>query len=516
MPDTEEDLMSDELAGLDAVGQAELVRAGQVSAEELVEAAIARVERVDPQLNTVIHHNFERARREARSSRSAAPFCGVPILLKDIAAGNRAGDPYHSGTRFLRDAQYRARATSYLVQKFLDGGFVDIGRTNVPELGAWATTEPDAYEPTRNPWNTDYASGGSSGGAAAAVASGVVPVAHASDGGGSIRNPASQCGIIGLKPSRGRVSPGPEIADMMWAGMAAELAVTRTVRDTAAVLDLVSGPMPGDNVVAPAPARRYREEVGADPGRLRIGFVTDVPKESGDAAFPPDALPMLGRFIENLGFVPQTPSAATHPECSAAVTGTAELLAELGHDVEPSFPAPVLEGPGVFVVPILACSQANFVERMGVALGRPIGEADMDSDNWLITQLGQLTTGSDYLTAVSGLNDFTRRMASWWEEGFDILVTPTLTDLPPRLGTLRPNPDKPLDAWMRTAALLAFTMPFNVTGQPAISLPVRLSANGLPIGVQLVAAFGREDLLLRVASQVEAAGAFIGRPPIHA
>lgn len=508
--------MPAELEALDAVGQAALVRQGKISPDELVEAAIERVERIDPQLNAVIHRNFERARREARSARPEAPFCGVPILFKDLAAGNRAGDPHHWGTRFLRDAGYRAPGTSHLIQKLLDGGFVDIGRTNVPELGAWATTEPDAYGPTRNPWNTEYASGGSSGGAAAAVASGMVPLAHASDGGGSIRNPASQCGIIGLKPSRGRVSPGPETTDMMWAGMAAELAVTRSVRDTAAVLDLVSGPMPGDNVVAPAPARRYREEVGADPGRLRIGFVTEFPANAAQAPFPPEAFPMLGRFIESLGFVPDTPSASVHPECRAAVTSTTELLAELGHDVEPSFPEPVVQGPGVFVVPILACSQANFVERMGVALGRPIGAADMDTDNWLITQVGQRTTGSDYLTAISGLNGFTRRMASWWEDGFDLLVTPTLTDLPPRLGALGPDPAKPLDAWMRTASLLAFTMPFNITGQPAISLPVRLSKGGLPIGVQLVAAYGREDLLIRVAAQIEEAGALIGPPPIHA
>ncbi|CAA0125961.1 6-aminohexanoate-cyclic-dimer hydrolase [Mycolicibacterium vanbaalenii] len=508
--------MPDELAGLDAVGQAELVRAGKVSADELIDAAITRLEQIDPQLNAVIHRNFERARREARSMRSEAPFCGVPILFKDIAAGNRAGDPYHWGTRFLRDADYRAPGTSHLVQKFLDAGFIDIGRTNVPELGAWATTEPDAYGPTRNPWNTEYASGGSSGGAAAAVASGMVPLAHASDGGGSIRNPASQCGIVGLKPSRGRVSVGPESSDAMWAGLAAELAVTRSVRDTAAVLDLVSGPMPGDTVVAPTPTRPYREEVGADPGRLRIGFVAEFPTNAGEAEFPAEALPMLGRFVEALGFVPDTPTASVHPECSTAVMRTAELLEELGHDVEPSFPAPVVAGAGVFVVPLLACSQANFVERMGVTLGRPIGEADMDADNWLITHVGQRTMGSDYLTALSGLNTFTRSMAAWWENGFDLLVTPTLTDLPPRLGALRPDPGKPLDAWMRTASLLAFTIPFNITGQPAISLPVGLSESGLPIGVQLVAGYGREDLLLRVAAQIEGAGALIGRPPIHA
>ncbi|UXA20358.1 amidase [Mycobacterium sp. SMC-4] len=508
--------MPDELALLDATGQAELVRTGRISAHELVDAAIARVEHIDPQLNAVIHRNFERARREAGSLRSEAPFCGVPILLKDIAAGNRAGDPYHWGTRFLRSAGYRAPGTSYLVQKLLHGGFVDIGRTNVPELGAWATTESDAYGPTHNPWNTEYASGGSSGGAAAAVASGMVPLAHASDGGGSIRNPASQCGIIGLKPSRGRVSVGPESSDAMWAGLAAECAVTRSVRDTAAVLDLVSGPMPGDTVVAPTPTRRYRDEIGAEPGRLRIGFITELPTGTEDATLLPEALPMLGRFIEALGFVPDPPAASVHPECSAAVTTTTELLRNLGHDVEPSFPAPMLTGAGVFVMPILACSQANFVERMSVALGRPIGEADMDTDNWLITRVGQRTTGSDYLTALTGLNNFTRSMTAWWEDGFDLLLTPTLTDLPPRLGALRPDPAKPLDAWLRTASLLAFTMPFNITGQPAISLPVRLSDSVLPIGVQLVAAYGREDLLLRVAAQIEGAGALIGRPPIHA
>jgi len=506
----------DDLARLDAVGQAELVRNGEVTAEELVESAIARVERIDPKLNAIIHRHFERALEEARSVRSEAPFCGVPILLKDLGAGNRGGDPHHWGTRFLRDAGYRAPGTSFLVQKLLDGGFVDIGRTNVPELGAWATTEPDAYGPTRNPWNTEHASGGSSGGAAAAVASGMVPLAHASDGGGSIRNPASQSGIIGLKPSRGRVSLGPEIGES-WAGLVMELAVTRTVRDTAAVLDLVCGPMPGDTVVAPAPARPYRQEVGTDPGKLRIGFIAERPGEAVGAPPPPEVLPMLGRLVEALGFAPQVPAAAIHPECSAAVTTTAALLDELGHDVVESFPAAVAEGLGPSVIPIIACSQANFVELMGVALGREIGEADMDADNWLITRLGQRISASDYLTAVNGLNAFTRRMAAWWDGGFDVLVTPTLTDLPPRLGTLRPDPSKPLDAWVRTGSLLAFTMPFNVTGQPAISLPLGLSESGLPIGVQLVAAYGREDVLIRVASQLEKAGAFIaGTPPVHA
>jgi amidase len=478
----------EELADLDATAQARLVQRGDLTPIELVDAAIARIERLNPRLNAVIYEHFERARREARGALPDGPFRGVPFLLKDLAGGAAAGDPYTWGTRFLRDADYRHPTSSYIVEKFRRAGLVVVGRSNVPELGAWATTESDAYGPCRNPWNPEYASGGSSGGAAAAVASGMVPVAHASDGGGSIRNPASQCGIIGLKPTRGRISLGPDIAEG-WAGMAFEFVVTRSVRDTAALLDAVEGAMPGDPYDAARPLRPYAQEVGAAPGRLRIGLLSN----------------RLGTEV--------------HSDCVAALEAAGRRLAALGHEVDESYPPPLVDRNDFLPngITIVSASQAHLIEVFGRMLGRRLGPDDMDQDNWAITELGQSVSTVAYLDALQAMNGFRRRVAAWWADGHDLLVTPTLTGPPPRLGEHRPVPGQPLVAWTRTAELLRFTIPFNVTGQPAISLPLHWSDEGLPIGVQLVAAFGREDLLLRVAAQLEADGAWRGRrPPIRA
>ncbi|MDQ1462329.1 MAG: amidase, partial [Actinomycetota bacterium] len=298
---------------LDATAQAELVRTGEASAVELVDDAIARVEKLNGELNAVIHPRFEQARDEARGSLPDGPFRGVPLLVKDLMCGIQ-GDPLHEGMKLLRDAQYRADHTDALAQKFLDAGFVCIGRTNTPELGIVPTTEPEAYGASRNPWDTDRTTGGSSGGSAAAVASGMVAVAHANDGGGSIRIPASCCGLVGLKPSRGRTSLMPDysvIDDLL----IAELCVTRTVRDTAGVLDALNGGAIGDTARAPAPARRYVEEIGASPGKLRIGLLTHNPLETGDI----------------------------HPDCVTAAEQTARLLESLGHTVEKTFPGALVD-----------------------------------------------------------------------------------------------------------------------------------------------------------------------------
>ena len=480
--------MTEGLAAADASEQAEAVRRGDVEPIELVDAAIERIERLNPQLNAVIHEHFDRARDEARGDLPEGPFRGVPFLLKDLGAGNRAGDPIHWGTRFLKDAKYRAETTSNIVQRFLAAGLVVVGRTNVPELGAWSITEPDAYGPTRNPWNTDYAAGGSSGGAAAATAAGLVPFAHGSDGGGSIRNPASQCGLVGLKPSRGRISLGPDTAEP-WAGMVYEFALTRTVRDAAMLLDCVHGPMSGDPYVATPPTRAYALEVGADAGELRVGFVERQPD-----------------------------GAALHPECEAAVQSAAQLLEALGHRVEADSPAP-LEGDLLLphVLNVIASNQARDVERFEEALGRTLGEGDLDADNWRITELGRAVTATSFIAATDAYNAYRRQMLQWWTDGFDLLVTPTITRPPPRVGEIVPSADKPLDAFMRSGALLSFCVPFNITGQPAISLPLHMSGDGLPVGIQLVAAAGREDVLIRVAAQLEAEVKWtLRRPPLHA
>ncbi|HTY19873.1 MAG TPA: amidase family protein [Myxococcota bacterium] len=467
---------------LDAVGQAELVRRGALSPPELLELAIARIEKRNPALNAVIHEHFERARREAAGTLPDGPFRGVPFLLKDLGVGNRAGDPIHWGTRFLRDAGYRAPTTSYLVEKFRAAGLVIAGRTNVPELGAWTTTEPAAYGPTRNPWDASRSSGGSSGGAAAAVAARMVAAAHASDGGGSIRNPASQCGLVGLKPSRGRISLGPDIGEA-WAGMTFEFAVTRTVRDTAALLDAVAENMPGDPYTARLPGRPYAQEVGAPPGALRVGIWADLP-------------------------------GPVHAECAGAAHEAARQLAGLGHRVEPARPAALGdESLMEWLVRVIASSQARIIDGFGRVLGRMLGPDDMDCDNWAVTELGQKVSASQYLEAVEQLSRFSRRVAAWWADGFDLLVTPTIPELPPPLGELVPDPAQPLKGFLRSGALTPFLIPFNVTGQPAISLPLSWSASGLPIGVQLVAAFGREDVLIRVAAQLEERAPWSHRRP---
>lgn len=476
-----------EYASHDAVGLAERVRAGEVAPVELVDLAIEAIEAIDPKLNAVIHRCFERAREEARGHLPDGPFRGVPFLLKDLAGGNRVGDPHHWGTRFLRDADFRARTTSYLVEKFERAGLVVLGKTNVPELGAWATTESQAYGPCRSPWNPDHTSGGSSGGAAAAVASGMVPVAHGSDGGGSIRNPASQCGLVGLKPTRGRISAGPDVGES-WAGMTFEFALSRTVRDAAAMLDAVHGPMPGDPYVAAPPLRPYADEVGAEVGTLRVG--------------------LLARHDD----------ISVHPDCTAAAEAGAAALDALGHRVEAAFPKDVA-GSALLssTIHVIAASQARMVEQFGALLGRELGPDDMDSDNWAVTAIGKGVSATQYLEAVEAQHRYQRRVAAWWEEGFDLLVTPTLAAPPPRVGEMVPDPAKPMDAFMRSGGLLPFTIPFNVTGQPAISLPLHWNDTGLPIGVQIVAGFGREDLLLRVAAQLEQAVPWAGRrPPIHA
>jgi len=473
----------DNLAFLDATAQAELVRRGDVSPCELVDAAIARIERLNPTLNAVIHPLFEPARaRAAALSDRPSPFRGVPFLLKDFF-GHTEGDPFHMGTRFLRDLGFRAPHDSYLAAKFRSAGFVFLGRTNTPELGILPTTEPDAYGPTRNPWDPERSTGGSSGGSAAAVASGMVPAAHANDGGGSIRIPASECGLVGLKPSRGRTSFGPDIGEPL-GGLAVEGVVTRSVRDTAAILDAIAGPMPGDPYTAPPPARPFREEVGAAPGRLRIGVLTRAP----------------GGVV------------AVHPDCVAATEGAARLLESLGHGVETSHPDALDEiETGQHFATMFATHVAHLLDVLGPFVGRTLGAADVDAFSWALAEIGRTCSASQYLTTVDWLHGFTRRVASWWTAGYDLLLTPTLSEPPPPLGSFV-APD-PIMVGMRATAFACFTSPFNMTGQPALSLPLDWNADGLPVGVQLVAAYGREDLLLRVAAQLEQARPWAARRP---
>ena len=470
------------LADLDAVGTAELIRRGELSPREAVDAAIARIEKLDPGVGAVIHRRFEKARDEAASpSLPRGPFHGVPFLLKDIG-GEMGGEPYHAGMRALRDAKWIAPADSYLTAKLRAAGFVVLGRTNTPELALLPTTEPEAYGPTRNPWDTARSAGGSSGGAAAAVAARMVPAAHASDGGGSIRIPASTCGLVGLKVTRGRNSFGPGLGER-WGGFSAEGVVTHTVRDTAAILDVTNGPMPGDPYAAAPPARPYAQEVGADPGKLRIGVMLCGPR-----------------------------AIAVDPECLAAARTAAKALEALGHRVEESYPEALDDpaAPGAFVT-VVGANVARALEAWGEKLGRTLTEADVEVLTWGVAQIARTWPTTRYLQAVEFVHGFGRRVAAWWQGGFDLLLTPAVAEPPPPLGTFASPSDVPLKGFLRAAPFGAYTSFFNQTGQPAISLPVHWTAHGLPVGAQLVAATGREDLLFRVAAQLEEALPWRGR-----
>ena len=468
---------------LDATAQAELVRRGEASPAELVEAAIARIEKVNPQLDAVIRTRFDEARLEASGELPAGLFRGVPFLLKDIGA-MVAGEELAFGIGPLRDVRWPV--TSYLADQFRAAGFVVLGRTNVPELGTTVTTEPKSFPATRNPWNPGHSAGGSSGGSAAAVAAGMVPVAHGNDGGGSIRIPASECGLVGLKPTRARVSQGPQVAEG-WAGGTIDGALTRTVRDAAGVLDVISARMPGEPYYAPQLARPLTAEVGGDPGRLRIGML-DHP---GDE-----------RFLDD-------------PQCRAAAAAAAALLESLGHHVEPGGPDAMFEEgfSERFATIIAGDTEATF-RAFEAALGRAIGDNEIEARNLAYRRAGQALGAVAYLEARVWIGQWARRMAAWWD-AHDLLLTPTLGAPPPELGWF--TADGPQGEGKRIVSFIPYTAQFNMTGQPAVSLPLHWTPDGLPVGVQLVARYGREDLLVQVASQLEQAAPWADKiPPVHA
>jgi amidase len=468
---------------LDATAQADLVRRGEVSPKDLVEAAIGRIEAVNPRLDAVIRTRFGQARAEVAGTLPDGPFRGVPILLKDLGCFV-AGEVTAGGLGPLRELPWPV--TSYLAQQFLAAGFVPLGRTNVPELGTTVTTEPMSFPPARNPWDPGHSTGGSSGGSAAAVASGMVPVAHASDGGGSIRIPASECGLVGLKPTRGRVSQGP-LTGEAWAGSVTDGALARTVRDAASVLDVISARMPGEPYYAPPLPRPLHEEVGADPGPLRIGLLD---RPSGELY-------------------------SADPDCREAVGAAGQLLESLGHHVEESSPAAMFESGFArhFNTIIAADAEATF-QAFEMVLGRPIGEDEIEPRNARYRRAGRELGAVAYLESRAWSGMWARRMADWWND-HDLLVTPTVGAPPPELGWF--TAAGPRQEGQRIISFIPYTAQFNMTGQPAITLPLHWTPAGLPVGVQLVAAYGREDMLIRIASQLEQAAPWSDRhPPVHA
>ncbi len=466
---------------LDAVAEAELVRTGQASPLELVDAAIARIEARDGEINAVIHPRFEKARAEAAGELPDGPFRGVPITLKDLWPSS-AGDPWHLGVKALRDANYCHTEDSNLVKRYRQAGFVIVGRTNTAELGLAATTEPLACGPTRNPWKLTHSAGGSSGGAAASVAAGMTSIANASDGGGSIRIPAAHNHLVGLKPSRGRMSMGP-LQDE-WSNSVQHV-VCHTMRDAATVLDSTSGPFPGDGVVAPDPGAPFASFLDKPPGPQRIGFTTQA-RDDIDV----------------------------DPTLVAAVRRVAALLDSLGHNVtSEDSPAPLHRSEPAYGLLSMVGTRTQLA-ALGHRLGRELTADDVEPGTWQIAEMGAGITGVQVMQAQATVSAMRREMLSWWGDGdgasgltggHDLLLTPTTALPPAQIGELAATADEPFRAQLGSIPYAVFTSVFNVTGQPALSIPAGFTNDGLPIGVQLVAAYGREDLLIAVGSQLEQA-----------
>ena len=472
-----------DLAFLDASAQADLVRRKEVKPIELVEAAIERIERLNPALNAVVTPMYEQARAAAAGKLPDGPFAGVPFLLKDLLAAY-GGVRMASGSAFERD--FVPDHDSELVARLKRAGLIILGKTNTPEYGILPTTEPRLFGPSRNPWNTNCTTGGSSGGSAAAVAAGMVPIAHGNDGGGSIRIPASCCGLFGLKPTRARNPLGPDFGDI-FSGLVVEHALARSVRDSAALLDATSGPDVGDPYWAPPPARPFLEEVGAAPGRLRIAFTT--------AAFT---------------------DVSVHADCVSAVRDAAALCADLGHEVVEA--APAVSGDlvtGAFIT-LWSAGCASTIDQMALTTKRTPTADQFEPLTWGLYEMGRQQTAPAYLLALTQLQGVSREIARFLVD-YDVYLTPTLAEPPVPLGTFDSPPENPLQGLFRAAAFLPFTPICNLTGQPGMSVPLFWNAEGLPIGTHFIGRFGDEATLFRLAAQLEAARPWADRrPPISA
>ncbi|MDP3896770.1 MAG: amidase [Mesorhizobium sp.] len=463
----------------DATGLAALVQNGEISARELVETAIARIEALNPSINAVILKAYDQALDELDRRTDRPSFLGVPYLVKDLHAPVR-GLPLTNGSRMFVDPP--ATFDSTLIARLRAAGFVMLGRTNSPEFGLSASTEPHRYGPTRNPWNRARIAGGSSGGAGAAVASGMLPAAHATDSGGSIRIPASCNGLVGLKPTRGLNPYGPHRGDAAH-GISHEHAVTRTVRDTAAILDVTAGPDVGAPYFSRPPEGGFVAALARPPRRLRIGFWT--------------------RSLED---------AAIDPECVSAVTGAARLLEGLGHSVEERRPdfdwRTIVESQ----FNVLMTGLGPMVAMMERQRGRPLSDGELEPQTAAVVARGRVASLEFYLGNLTRMQLEVRRMAAFFEE-FDVFVTPTMATPPPPLGCL-PTDDGDVEGFLaKVLALAPFAAPFNASGQPAVSLPLHWSADGLPVGVQFAGRYGEDATLLALAAQLESAQPWAQRRP---
>jgi len=472
------DAQASAFGDLDATALAALVRKGEVSAVELVDDAIARCEQVNGALNAVVTEMFDRARADAQQPLGDGPFAGVPFLMKDFVAETK-GVPFTEGSAFLEG--YVPSQDSEITKRYSAAGLITIGKTNLPEFAIGATTEPRLFGPSRNPWNPERTTGGSSGGTAAAVAARVVPMAHGNDVAGSIRIPASCCGLVGLKPTRGRTSFAPHYGDL-FTGMLTEHVLTRTVRDTAAMLDAVTGPTVGEPYLAPASDRLFAAEVGADPGRLKIGFSTKTP---------------LGDPLDT--------------ECVKAIHEAAALCESLGHEVVEA--APSFDGMELWqkFTTILASGVAWALADWSRRLDRDLAPEHFEPFVWAFSERGRNLSAPDYLLALQDVQRQVRFLSEFYT-GHDMWLTTTLGQPPVPLGTLVYR-DDPFELRRRMAMFSPYTYIANASGQPAISLPLHWTDNDLPVGLHFTGRYGDEAALLRLAAQLETAKPWADRRP---
>jgi amidase len=471
--------MMKEFGSFDAMALAEMVRKKQAKPIELVDAAIEGIERLNPALNAVVTPMSDQARTLANGKIPDGPLAGVPFLLKDLGA-LYAGVPMTMGSAAMR--AFVPDHDSELVIRLKRAGLIIMGKTNTPEFGILPTTEPKLFGPCRNPWDINRTTGGSSGGSSAAVAARLVPMAHANDGGGSIRIPASCCGLFGLKPTRARNPHGPDFGDI-FSGLVADHAVTRSVRDSAALLDATSGPDVGDPYWAPPPVRPFLQEVGSNPGRLRIAFTTAAASDI-----------------------------RVHPDCISSVHDAAKLCSDLGHDVEEATPLLNREFVRQSFMVIWSAGCAWSLDGIGIATGKPIIPAQVEPLTWALYEMGRKQTASAYLLALSFLQRVSRDIARFFLK-YNVWLTPTLSEPPLPLGSFDSPPENPLEGLRRAEKFVPFTPICNATGQPAMSVPLYWNGDNLPVGVHFIGRFGDEATLFRLAAQLEAARPWAGRKP---
>ncbi len=461
----------------DALGLGELVASGEIAAEDLLDEAIERTERINPKINAVVQKHYDEARAAIDAGLPDGPFKGVPFLLKDLGMLLK-GTVSSMGSVLYRD--FVAPFNSTLTDRYIASGMVIFGKTNSPEFGSLPVTEPRLFGATRNPWDLERTPGGSSGGASAAVAAGIVPMANASDGGGSIRIPASCTGLVGLKPTRGRTPFGPVMGEG-WAGQAITHVVSRTVRDSAAMLDASMGPEPGSPYESPHYEGQFIDEPGRPPGKLKIALCTEKMGE--------------GEFSEDV---------------KIALQETASLMIELGHEVEEATPNINMEDLGMAASIIVSANTALSVSQKEAQLGRPVTDQEIEPITRLLMEMSSSFNAVDYAKA-SQVNHMTGRVMGHFHKQYDLILAPTLAMPPVPIGFMDADPSAALSQFMGDTAL------YNQTGQPSISLPLAWNQEGLPIGMMFSAAFGRDDLLLRLAAQLEQARPWHNRrPPVHA